>query len=162
MYLALLAVLPLIFLFRRDRDATAAIAFFALCYPLSKIIFSLMGHYSPAQYYLVLGSSSFLLILLYHSRDITLPLLLAALCELTILSMCFLGALELKTGNRWVFGHFVTVVSAINIMELAILLGSWGIGDRLNSRPLYPRVWNPAGVIGTIGHQFMDSGQEKG
>ena len=161
LYYLLAAVLILAFRVKLNHDtkeSSAALAFFALCYVLPGLITRFSGiQYTWHQYYLFMGSASFALIVLYQSLDAKMPLLLAGLLEATLILFNILGVL----GFKWVPKHYVDTVTIINYVELAILVGSWGIGDILGGRRLYSKLYHLDWPVFSVNNRALVTPEKK-
>lgn len=159
MYFILAAVLILAYRTKPNcRPGALAIAYFTLCYVLTGIFTRFSGlHLTAGQYYLVMGTASFLLIVLYQSFDATPLILLAGLCELSIIALniiCILGV-------KWLAIHYVACVTVINYVELSLLVWRWADGDGIGGRRIYSKLYHLAWPFVSARHRVLAFNQEK-
>lgn len=118
-----------------------AILYFAFVYCLTGLLWRLGFQAETNEvYFAIMGSASFLLIVLYHSLYMTPALFACALLEVWQIIICALGAY----GVSWATGRYVDIAAACNYLALAILAWSWADGNGTRGRRVYSRLVDPA------------------
>lgn len=143
MYFLFALLLTLTYLVKTRDDRTEqrlAILYFAFVYCLTGILWSSGFEVQTNEsYFGIMGTASFLLVILYHSLNMTPALFACALLEVWQIIICALGAL----GVSWVAGSYVDIATASNYLALAILTWSWADGNGTRGRRVYSRLVDP-------------------
>jgi hypothetical protein len=140
MYPILASLLLLTYLVKTRDDRTEqrlAILYFAFVFSLTGFLWK-SGFQAKTNevYFGFMGTASFLLVILYHSLNMTRMLFVASLLEIWQVLVCAAGAF----GASWAARYYVDIAMLCNYLALAILVWSWANGNDARGRRVYSRL----------------------
>jgi len=161
-YLILIAVLLLAYgplkPYRSDNDRFPVLAW-AFVFSVTGAIWRIAGYPPWQMYMLILCSASFLLILLYHTCDITLPLLVAWLAELTLMAVYVACVMR----SPWALENWREAVASLNYIGLFAVIWGWSSGSGgIANRVLYPALFTRNRHGYSVSMRGIPSGSQMG
>jgi len=143
----------------RKESARLPLLYWAFIFSITGAIWRIFGYPVWNWYFLILCTASFLLILLYHTLDITLPLLVAWLAELTLMAL-YVGCI---TENSWTLENWRRLVPVLNYIGMLSVIWGWAGGSGgLANRVLYPRLFPSHGHGYSATMRGISTGPEMG
>jgi hypothetical protein len=143
----------------RSESARLPLLYWGAAFAITGSIWRVFGYPGWGSYFLILSTASFLLILLYHTVDITLPLLVAWLAELTLMAIYLGCALQ----TQWALENWRELVPVLNNVGLLAVI--WGYADGSGgyaNRVLYPRLFDSPSMRHSVSMRNVSTNRQMG